>query len=221
MCLYCTAVCSNVQCQNGGTCTAPNQCTCAKGFAGRDCSLSKSFLTECHCRFLIGDVCAGCGEPLLTNTSGTILSANYGTILRRVQVECEWEIRAQPGQIITLEFEDLDLGYQPCQSSNVVIQNVPDGVENVTNGAVRPEMRRICPRTEPPSILSSGNRLFVTFTSTGRFGYRGTGMKVKYRIHGADVSFLCSFILLIFYLLCLQIKPAILTALILTGGSGT
>ncbi|XP_062515624.1 CD109 antigen-like isoform X2 [Corticium candelabrum] len=167
----CDPICSRVKCQNGGVCVAPNKCACAKGFAGQDCTLS-------------------CGPPILTNSSGTIVSSNYGKVLRRVEVVCNWEIQAHSGQIIALEFEGLDLGYQPCQHSNVLVQNVLD--DNVTQTSIPQEMRRICPQTRPPAILSSGNRLFITFTSTSRFGYRGTGMKAKYKIHDKRCYVDCS-----------------------------
>ena len=139
---------------------------------------------------------AGCGPPILTNSSGTIVSSNYGKVLRRVEVVCNWEIQAHSGQIIALEFEGLDLGYQPCQHSNVLVQNVLD--DNVTQTSIPQEMRRICPQTRPPAILSSGNRLFITFTSTSRFGYRGTGMKAKYKIHGWCLGVLMLFLLGVF-----------------------
>ena len=34
--VYCTAICAS-SCQNGGTCTAPNTCTCDVGWTGMQC----------------------------------------------------------------------------------------------------------------------------------------------------------------------------------------
>ena len=34
--VYCAAVCTS-SCQNGGTCTAPNTCTCDVGYTGMQC----------------------------------------------------------------------------------------------------------------------------------------------------------------------------------------
>ena len=32
----------NVSCQNGGTCTSPDVCTCAPGWAGSDCGTGET-----------------------------------------------------------------------------------------------------------------------------------------------------------------------------------
>ena len=38
------AICDMIECENGGTCSAPDECSCTAGWSGDTCAQGK-----CHC----------------------------------------------------------------------------------------------------------------------------------------------------------------------------
>uniref|UniRef100_H3CGA1 Low density lipoprotein receptor-related protein 12 n=1 Tax=Tetraodon nigroviridis TaxID=99883 RepID=H3CGA1_TETNG len=128
-----------------------------------------------------------CGEgaELLHSPSGVITSPGW-PFQYPAQLNCSWNIRAQPGDTVTISFQDFDLqGSHRCSSDWISISSYRslDGL-------------RVCGSSLPPPYLSTQDHVWVHFHSddslTGK-GFRLSYVTGKPEAPGCDVDqFHCS-----------------------------
>ncbi|XP_076437271.1 cubilin-like isoform X2 [Babylonia areolata] len=112
---------------------------------------------------------SGCGG-VLTGPEGNFTSPNYPNTYQH-NAECEWTITTNRGDNIVLTFNAfrLESGYR-CRFDFLEIR---DG-----GNASSPVLSRLCGRSTPSQITSSGNRLFIKFRTDGSVAH--TGFSVSY-----------------------------------------
>lgn len=109
-----------------------------------------------------------CGE-ILTSASGSFHSPGYPSIYPANSV-CSWTIRAPSYHKITLDFADFHVqGGSSCRH---------DALEIYDGASIRDDkLGRFCGQNKPMLLTSSGNYLYLRFTSDGRTekkGFRAT-----------------------------------------------
>ncbi|KAM4718445.1 cubilin [Anableps anableps] len=106
-----------------------------------------------------------CGGLLLTgNSPGFLYSPGWPENYPSNQ-ECTWLIWA-PDSIVEFNFLSLDMeGYPPCYSDSLIIR---DGSTSLS-----PVLASVCGRDPPSSIHSTGDSMFLHFSSDSRVSGRG------------------------------------------------
>lgn len=130
----------------------------------------------------------GCGE-ILTSASGSFHSPGYPSIYPANSV-CSWTIRAPSYHKITLDFADFHVqGGSSCRH---------DALDIYDGASIRDDkLGRFCGQNKPMLLTSSGNYLYLRFTSDGRTekkGFRATYNTTQGKLHW-NVPFLSSDIL--------------------------
>merc|ERR1712168_1523661 len=104
------------------------------------------------------EVHSACPGPLDVSADGSaIVSANFGSGNYDDYETCAWRVSAGPGQYVPLMFSDLDVEYDAtCSYDRLTIhEGSDDTAPSVT----------YCGSDLPPVFTSTGENLFVTFTS--------------------------------------------------------
>ena len=104
---------------------------------------------------------------MITGGSGTISSPRYPSNYPDNSL-CTWIILAPPGQRISLRFESFDLeDYVDCQYDYLQLKN--------GGSSSSPAIGKYCGRTNPPSVVSSSNSIWLemkTDCKTSQSGFR-------------------------------------------------
>lgn len=104
--------------------------------------------------------CAKCGHTL-QKPSDTFATPNYpNSSNQTASNHCEWRITATPGERISLNITDIDI-YQSTLDCKDNYIEVRDGY-----WIKSPLLLRLCGSKLPPSIMSTGYRLLVTYKSS-------------------------------------------------------
>ncbi|KAF1372077.1 hypothetical protein PFLUV_G00260610 [Perca fluviatilis] len=132
-------------------------------------------------------ILSACGEvaELLRASSGVITSPGW-PFQYPARLNCSWNIRARPGDAITLSFQDFDLqGSHRCSADWMSVSSYRslDGL-------------RVCGSSLPPPYISSQDHVWIHFHSddslTGK-GFRLSYVTGKPEASGCDVDqFHCS-----------------------------
>ncbi|XP_006825091.1 suppressor of tumorigenicity 14 protein homolog [Saccoglossus kowalevskii] len=137
------------------------------------------------------DGCPGaspCGGPAtFTSDSGSFSSMNYdGTTLYDSNAACYWQITVTVGKIVFLSFNSFDLeSSSTCDYDAVSVYNgADDSATNLLLG-------KYCGRTIPPSIRSTDNQMYVTFTSDISVQYTGFEAEFVAEVACSDDEFRC------------------------------
>merc|ERR1712168_866027 len=104
------------------------------------------------------EVHSACPGPLDVSADGSaIVSANFGSGNYNDYETCAWRVSAGPGQYVTLMFSDFDVEYDAtCSYDRLTIhEGSDDTAPSVT----------YCGSDLPPDFTSTGQDVFVTFTS--------------------------------------------------------
>ncbi len=118
-----------------------------------------------------------CADHTLDGTSGSFTDGS-GTNGYNIDLDCSWLIQAEEGHIIDLSFSSFDTEYKYDEV------NVYDG-----NDATAVLLGTFSGDEIPPLITSSGNELFVTFTSDEFFNRNGWEADyVTYNVQGTGCS---------------------------------
>ncbi|KAK3741569.1 hypothetical protein QZH41_012512 [Actinostola sp. cb2023] len=115
--------------------------------------------------------CTECGETL-QHPTGSLISPGYPNRYR-ANKHCEWRISVTPGERIVLNFTDFSLKKgKSCKQDFVEIRDGQGRKSNLIG--------RFCGKKIPPSIWSTGSRLWIKFKS-GDLGLRPKhGFAAKY-----------------------------------------
>lgn len=105
-----------------------------------------------------------CGSTL-TAERGILITPDYPS-LHKGPVECQWEIKGLPGEIIALDVQEFDV--RNCNASRLEVR---DRDNDTLIGSY-------CGNSKPGRIESHGNQMIVKFTSEG-FG-EGERFKVEF-----------------------------------------
>ncbi|XP_078123745.1 low-density lipoprotein receptor-related protein 12 [Sander vitreus] len=135
----------------------------------------------------VSGISNACGEvaELLRGSSGVITSPGW-PFQYPARLNCSWNIRARPGDAITLSFQDFDLqGSHRCSADWMSVSSYRslDGL-------------RVCGSSLPPPYISSQDHVWIHFHSddslTGK-GFRLSYVTGKLEASGCDVDqFHCS-----------------------------
>ncbi|XP_035848862.1 low-density lipoprotein receptor-related protein 12 isoform X2 [Sander lucioperca] len=135
----------------------------------------------------VSGISNACGEvaELLRGSSGVITSPGW-PFQYPARLNCSWNIRARPGDAITLSFQDFDLqGSHRCSADWMSVSSYRslDGL-------------RVCGSSLPPPYISSQDHVWIHFHSddnlTGK-GFRLSYVTGKPEASGCDVDqFHCS-----------------------------
>ncbi|PFX27229.1 Bone morphogenetic protein 1-like, partial [Stylophora pistillata] len=123
--------------------------------------------------------CPECGRALQEQT-GTFSSPGFPKSQK--DKLCEWRIAATPGERIFLNFTVFGLrrSSSRCRDEHVEVR---DGYSKSS-----PLIGRFCGRKVPPSIWSTGNRLWIKYQSYEVVGKQG--FKANYKaVCGGDITF--------------------------------
>ncbi|XP_067041555.1 tolloid-like protein 1 [Acropora muricata] len=123
-------------------------------------------------------MCAECGKTL-QEPSGTFASPGFPrTLPNKV---CDWRISMTPGERISLNFTAFDLRRTSSKCKDEYLE-VRDG-----HSRTSPLIGKYCGRRKPPSIWSSGSRMWIRYSS-GQTATR-QGFKATYRaVCGGRIS---------------------------------
>lgn len=107
-------------------------------------------------------------ERVIQGRDGSFTSpyfpADYGT-----NMECNWRLRGNSGEVVVLEFEEFELEFEPnCEWDNIEVYDSGDLVG------------RFCGNSTPAAYISSSNEVSVKFTMDQSI-IRG-GFKANYQI---------------------------------------
>ncbi|XP_029455857.1 ovochymase-1 [Rhinatrema bivittatum] len=107
---------------------------------------------------------SGCGSVAILMEEGEIDSVNYPDYYTS-NAHCHWLIRAPPGYVIKLRFEDFAVElYQDCACDNVRIYSDIGKKQQLAN---------LCGFSLPPPVISPANVMLIHFESNEEDNFRG------------------------------------------------
>ena len=126
----------------------------------------------CLCFYVVTLIarCAGTADP----TSNTINSPNYPSPYGPNE-ECHWKLSGPSGRQIQLKFNDFQLGPSP---DNLAIHDGHSKTSKV--------IKTLKGTSLPEDVVSTGNALFLVFTSDAEKNYHG--FELEYFIHGKMIN---------------------------------
>ncbi|XP_044726579.1 cubilin-like [Chrysoperla carnea] len=115
-------------------------------------------------------VIEGCGGEL-THPQGSIISPNYPKYYP-LNTVCEWVIKVDPDSSVQLTIHELEIErIYSCDFDNLAIYNGPDDTA--------PQLTKLCATKKNVTLTSSGNLMYVKFTSDASF--QGKGFNITYK----------------------------------------
>ncbi|XP_078037937.1 cubilin [Augochlora pura] len=119
-----------------------------------------------------------CGGKLAgPNGEITIDSKSSGRTIRSWQISCEWDIQVKPGRTIILDFIEVSTDQNlDCAQNYMLLKNGDKTSSNLLGDG------NYCGNVLPPSLTSSGNRIYVKYASVRR----KARLKILYRELGMN-----------------------------------
>ncbi|XP_070545531.1 suppressor of tumorigenicity 14 protein-like [Ptychodera flava] len=111
---------------------------------------------------------SACGQSYLTDSSSTFTSKNYnGFTLYEHNIVCFWVIEAPSDKVISLTFAafEVEPGLTYCEYDAVVVFDGRSAAADI--------LAEYCGFTVPPPVASTGNYMYIYFTTDSSTAYAG------------------------------------------------